>query len=90
MGRNVTLELPKDQWDVLDEIHKQYDINKASLIANIIGAKASNIHIFKAETLVATAKEIVKRAEEMQRTAKDLTNQADQISKDVSQYLKEV
>tara|TARA_R100000773_G_C4216006_1_gene114734 strand:+ start:881 stop:1153 length:273 start_codon:yes stop_codon:yes gene_type:complete len=90
MGRNVTLELPKDQWDVLDEIHKQYDINKASLIANIIGAKASNIHIFKAETLVATAKEIVRRAEEMQRTAKDLTNQANQISKDVSQYLKEV
>ena len=90
MGRNVTLELPEDKWDVLDEIHKQYDINKASLIANIIGAKASNIHIFKAETLVATAKEIVKRAEEMQRTAKDLTNQADQISKDVSQYLKEV
>ena len=90
MGRNVTLELPEDKWDVLDEIHKQYDINKASLIANIISAKASNIHIFKAETLVATAKEIVKRAEEMQRTAKDLTNQADQISKDVSQYLKEV
>mgnify|MGYP003126774017 CR=1 FL=1 len=90
MGRNVTLELPEDKWDVLDEIHKQYDINKATLITNIINSKSSNIKVFKAETLVATAKEIVKRAEEMQRTAKDLTNQADQISKDVSQYLKEV
>lgn len=90
MGRNVTLELPKDQWDVLDEIHKQYSISKATLITNIINSKSSNIKVFKAETLVATAKEIVKRAEEMQRTAKDLTNQADQISKDVSQYLKEV
>ena len=64
----VTLQVDDSMWDMLAEIHKEYGVNKSSLVRNVLEHHIKH----KKDLLVGATTEMEVKRKELLRQAKEL------------------